>query len=52
MRPIQYACFRGHTKIFKYILECNEDQLEAQFNSKMLATASTLCHLVAYKGNI
>ena len=52
MRPIQYACFRGQTQIFKFIIDCNKDQAQSQYQSKMLATSSTLVHLVAYKGNL
>ena len=30
MRPIQLAAKRGNTKIFEFVLSCNEDEVKAQ----------------------
>ena len=52
MRPIQYAVYRGDFQIYQRIIECNADNIEAQFQSQMSATGSTLLHLNAFKGNV
>ena len=33
MRPIQYAVYRGDFQIYQRIIECNADNIEAQFQS-------------------
>ena len=35
MRPIQYAVYRGNYRIYKMILECNQANLEEQYQSQM-----------------
>ena len=52
MRPIQWAARRGNTKIFEFVLSCNEDDKQAQCSCQLPGTFSQPVHLVAYNGNI
>ena len=51
MRPIQYAVYRGTFPIYQFVLECNGETKENQYNAQMSNTGSTLLHLNAFKGN-
>ena len=52
MKPVQYAVYRGNFEIYKFILDCNDYDLEGQYSSKLSQTGSTLLHLNAFKGNV
>ena len=52
MKPVQYAVYRGNFEIYKFILDCNDYDLEGQYSCKLSQTGSTLLHLNAFKGNV
>ena len=52
MRPVQYAVYRGSYDIFKFVLECNDADIENQIQSQMSLTGSTLLHLSAFRGSV
>ena len=53
MRPIQLAAKRGNTRVFEFVLSCNEDNdLKAQCTCQLSNSFSQPIHLVAYNGNV